>query len=113
MEGPQRVGAANRDRADGHAGLQREVADAVLQRPQRPTARVAALGKYQHHAATLEHLVDGAEYLLIELSPVRRDGQDANARRQSSLPCSVDDGLAPGHRVAVWPVRIERDEEGR
>ncbi len=112
-EWTQHVGPSHCDRRDGHAGLQSKVADPHLQRPQPAPARIAALGKDEDNASTLQDLVHGAQAGLIELAAMWGDWKDSDERQETAFPGPVEDGFALRHGVDHRGRRKERDDESR
>src|SRR5258708_4704996 len=112
-ERTQHVGSQHCDGRDGNPGLQGKVADPDLQRPQPAPARIAALGKDEDDASTLQDLVDGAQAGLIELAAMWRDWKDSDERQETAFPGSVEDGFTLRHRVDHRGRRKERDDESR
>jgi hypothetical protein len=93
--------------------LKSEVSDPNLQRPQGTTPRIATFRKHEHHATAFEHLINGSQSNLIELTFFRRDRKDPDQWEEAPLPSPIEDGFTLGHGVDHRRFRKERNDECR
>ena len=95
-------------RHDGHAGLERQAADAALGAPERAWSRARALREDEDAVAAGEDRLGGVHRLLVAALAIDRVGAQGG-QQPGGRP--VDERLLLGHEVDR-PAGHDRDDEG-